>query len=306
MDFDHPVAPGGYAWWYLDGVSDDGASAITVIGFVGSVFSPYYAFARRRGAADPETHVAINVALYGRGAAWAMTERGRGALRRSPDLLEVGPSRMRREGRQLIVEIDEIAVPWPRRLRGTIRLDLPALGTDDYALDEDARHVWRPIAPVARIEVAFEQPRLAWCGNAYLDHNRGTEPIEAGFRSWSWARLTNPAGTTVCYAVEGRREGPRGFALAFPPAGPPVPGPLPPFVALKPTLWRIARPVASEDASSTRILKTLEDAPFYARSLVAATIGGEPAVGIHESLSLDRFRRPVVQMMLPFRMPRRA
>ncbi len=46
-NFDRPVVPGGYAWWYVDGISADGEDAITVIAFVGSVFSPYYAAARR-------------------------------------------------------------------------------------------------------------------------------------------------------------------------------------------------------------------------------------------------------------------
>ncbi len=36
--FDLAVPPGGYAWWYLDAVSDDGRNALTIIGFVGSVF----------------------------------------------------------------------------------------------------------------------------------------------------------------------------------------------------------------------------------------------------------------------------
>jgi carotenoid 1,2-hydratase len=31
---------------------------------------------------------------------------------------------------------------------------------------------------------------------------------------------------------------------------------------------------------------------------------GQDATAMHESLSLDRFRSPIVQMMLPFRMPR--
>mgnify|MGYP001372749352 CR=1 FL=1 len=46
--FAAPVTPGGYHWWYLDAMSDDGEHALTVIVFVGSVFSPYYAAARRR------------------------------------------------------------------------------------------------------------------------------------------------------------------------------------------------------------------------------------------------------------------
>ncbi len=42
------VARRGYAWWYIDAVSDCGSHALTIIAFVGSVFSPYYAWARRK------------------------------------------------------------------------------------------------------------------------------------------------------------------------------------------------------------------------------------------------------------------
>ena len=47
-DFNVAVPPSGYRWWYLDGLSADGQRGLTVIAFVGSVFSPYYAAARRR------------------------------------------------------------------------------------------------------------------------------------------------------------------------------------------------------------------------------------------------------------------
>ena len=60
--FDQAVDPGGYAWWYIDAVSDDRRHGLTVIAFVGSVFSPYYAWTGRR---DPLNHCAVNVALYG-------------------------------------------------------------------------------------------------------------------------------------------------------------------------------------------------------------------------------------------------
>ena len=64
--FDAPVGPGGYAWWYVDAFSEDGQFGLTIIAFIGSVFSPYYAWSGRR---DPLNHCAVNVALYGeRGA----------------------------------------------------------------------------------------------------------------------------------------------------------------------------------------------------------------------------------------------
>jgi carotenoid 1,2-hydratase len=53
-----------------------------------------------------------------------------------------------------------------------------------------------------------------------------------------------------------------------------------------------------------RDLRTVEDTPFYARSLLTDG-ASSPAHVVHESLSLERFRSPWVQSMLPFRMPRR-
>jgi carotenoid 1,2-hydratase len=55
-----------------------------------------------------------------------------------------------------------------------------------------------------------------------------------------------------------------------------------------------------------QLLRTLEDTPFYARSLIAADVGGERGTGLHESLCMRRFSKGWVQTLLPFRMPRLA
>ena len=68
--------------------------------------------------------------------------------------------------------------------------------------------------------------------------------------------------------------------------------------------WRVPRSQRSD--TPPRLQQTLEDAPFYARSLVQADWLGQPVLAMHESLRRDRFARPWVQAMLPFRMPRRA
>ena len=52
------------------------------------------------------------------------------------------------------------------------------------------------------------------------------------------------------------------------------------------------------------VLDTLEDTPFYARSVIAAGLAGQRVTAMHESLSMDRFSTAWVQAMLPFRMPR--
>ncbi len=277
-----------------------------MIAFVGSVFSPYYALARRRGAADPCHHLAINVALYGPRGAWAMTERGRSALSRDRDRFEVGPSRLAFGGDGLTLDLDEVAVPIPRRIRGRVRVHPEFLNGRSFVLDPSGRHLWRPIAPVARIEVEMDKPSLRWRGSAYIDHNRGSEPLEAGFSSWTWTRLSHAAGTDVGYATRPRGGPPEGFSVAFDRRGGLVVDEAPPAVPLPPTLWRVGREALSEDAAATRLVRTLEDTPFYARSQVAARLFGRTAEGLHESLDLDRFSSPVVQAMLPFRMPRRA
>ncbi|MBE7220467.1 MAG: hydratase, partial [Caulobacteraceae bacterium] len=50
---------------------------------------------------------------------------------------------------------------------------------------------------------------------------------------------------------------------------------------------------------------TLLDAPFYARSVIGTRLLGQDVEAIHESVSLDRFRNPIIQTFLPWRMPRR-
>jgi len=301
------VKPGGYAWWYLDALSDDGREALAVIAFVGSVFSPYYAAARRRGDADPEDHCAVNVAVYGEhGKRWSMTERGRGTIRRTPDRFVVGPSSIAWRAGTLTLRIDEIAVPWPRRIRGEVRLRAGALFDHPVALDAAGHHHWRALAPCARVEVDLEAPARRWSGHGYLDMNSGDEPLEDGFDHWHWSRSALADGSTaVLYEVR-RRAGDRvGFGLRFYPAGavhalvPPAPA------ALPRTGWGIARGTCSDDTTGARVRRTLEDTPFYARSVLSSRLLGEEVTAVHESLSLDRFRTRWVQALLPFRMPRR-
>jgi carotenoid 1,2-hydratase len=52
------------------------------------------------------------------------------------------------------------------------------------------------------------------------------------------------------------------------------------------------------------VIRTFEDAPFYARTLLETRVSGIAGPAVHESLDLDRFRSLWVQCLLPFRMPR--
>jgi hypothetical protein len=165
--FNTPVAPDGYRWWYVDGLSDDGRHGLSVIAFVGSVFSPYYAWSGRK---DPYDHISINVALYGPKARWAMTERGKGALDDGPDHFAVGPSALHWEGNTLVIDVNEVTVPWPSRLRGQIRFTPDVSQPTPFALDTSERHHWWPYAPFGHIEAHFEQTQPVVAGPRLCRH----------------------------------------------------------------------------------------------------------------------------------------
>lgn len=289
-----------------------------MIGFVGSVFSPYYAAARRRarrahgdhGSVDPEQHCAINIGLYGPGRDhWAMTERSGRHVHRDRDHFVVGPSSMCWEDDGLTVLVDELCMPIPRRLRGRIRLEPRALTGHRESLDAHGRHVWRPLAPLADIRVDFEQPDLHWSGSGYLDMNHGSEPLEDGFRHWTWARGDRDAGgrsAAVIYDATRRDGSTLELGLQFDDNGAVGTFPAPPVQPLTTTLWRVARSTRSQRPETARVLKTFEDTPFYARSSVEARLDGAPIQMVHEALDLDRFASRWVQTLLPFRMPRRS
>lgn len=298
--FDAAVAPGGYRWWYVDATSDDGRYGLTVIAFIGSVFSPYYAW---RGHRDPLDHCAVNVVLYGAPARWAMTERRRRSVTRDATSLAIGPSSLSWDGTALTIRVDEVTSPLPSRLSGTIRVRPEGITPGPFGLDAEGRHRWWPLAPASRIAVDLDRPSLRWQGDAYFDTNDGDCPLEESFRSWTWSRATLRRGAAILYDVL-RRDGSRqNLSLRFDPDGtprpiaPPVPAPLPR------TLWRLPRETRSDDGTAS-VLRRFEDAPFYARSLLSARICGEAVRPVHEALCLDRFSHPLVRAMLPFRMPR--
>jgi carotenoid 1,2-hydratase len=300
--FDQPVEPGGYAWWYVDALSDDGRHGLAIIALIGSVFSPYYAWSGRR---DPLDHCAVNVALYSpRGNRWAMTERGRSAVLRSRHELAIGRSALSWDGTGLTIKVDEVAVPLPSRIRGTIRVEPTGLNTESFSLDAAGRHLWRPIAPSARVSAEFDAPDLRWSGDGYFDMNAGSEPLETGFVDWTWSRAALSRGSAILYDARRRQEGSVSLALRFDKSGNYEKLKPPPIVQLPTTRWRLARQTRSDDGTA-EISRSFEDTPFYARSRISTRLFGENVIGVHESLSLNRFANPMVRLMLPFRMPRR-
>ncbi len=299
------VGQDGYSWWYVDALSADGRHGLTIIAFIGSVFSPYYALARARGRGDPENHVCMNVALDGQPRRWAMTERGRASLRRDTGEIAIGRSAMRWSDGGLRITIDEPTVPLPGRIRGTVTITPRIRGTRTFQLDGAGRHLWQPIAPLCDVEAEFETPAMSWKGTGYFDTNHGEEPLEAAFRSWTWTRFEDEHGARIVYDVTERSGAFRPLSLQVDADGvrevpPPMMKPLPR------TVWGVERMVPCDSSATPSQTRMMENAPFYARCGLSSLLDGKPVLGVNESLSLTRVAHPVVRLMLPFKMFRRA
>lgn len=232
-----------------------------------------------------------------------MTERTSSALTRDATSFTVGPSSLHWDGDDLVMDVNEITVPIPRRLKGQIRFTPACQQLTSFALDRKAQHHWWPYAPLGRISAQFSDPDLSWQGHGYSDSNTGTTALEDDFSSWSWSRAPTRNGAALLYqprekdgfestiAVNCSRDG--SIESFDPPAR----------VNLPKGLWGVARETRSE--GSAKLVRALEDAPFYNRSVVETSLQGETCQAVHESLNLDRFANSIVKMILPFRMPRR-
>ena len=234
-----------------------------------------------------------------------MTEHSEKHIDRNRNAYSVGASAMRWTGSELVLDLNEIANPLPRRIAGKVRLIPDVITNRHFVLDGKDRHAWWPIAPRARVEVSLDRPGLNWSGSGYLDMNAGDEPLEDGFERWDWSRADLKTGAAVLYDATRRDGTNRTLSLRFDKSGNVEHIAAPPKQRLGSTaIWRIPRNTHAVN-SEARIIKTLEDTPFYSRSLLSTNLLGERTTAMHESLSLNRFSTRWVKALLPFRMPRR-
>ncbi|QWD05714.1 carotenoid 1,2-hydratase [Polynucleobacter paneuropaeus] len=293
----------------MDALSDDGKNGIVLIAFVGSVFSPYYAWARRNNSsANPENHCSLNVAIYSPGKnRWAMTERGERQVSRNSTEFVIGPSSLHWDGNKLTVQILERAVPFGQKIAGTVELYPNTLFNFSTPLDAAGKHRWGPLAPSARVKVNLNSPNLQWEGNAYLDSNEGDEPISHAFHEWDWSRAEMSGGrTSVIYDVREKNAQENLLALTFNPNGTIDHFEPPPRQALPKTMWGIQGHMRNQNSETLRVQKVLENTPFYTRSVLDSELLGEKVLSFHETLSVPKLTLATTQFMLPWRMPRKT
>lgn len=235
-----------------------------------------------------------------------MTDRGRAALRQTPDQLTIGPSSMRWADGKLVIDIDEISgPPVISRVRGRITITPRAVTTVELALTPDGSHVWRPFAPISDIDVQLDAPGWQWKGHGYFDANFGTRALEQDFSFWTWGRFPTSAGATCVYDTMRRDGTTLDMAINFDRAGKASVGAAPPATRFRNSNWQIKRETRADPSTTPRQVLPMLDAPFYSRSAVQTTLNDETVTGVHEALDLDRFASPWLKPMLAFRVPRR-
>jgi carotenoid 1,2-hydratase len=294
-------------------VSDDGV-VVVIIALIGNPFSPAYARARIDAASDPRhakralDFCAMNVAIYGpKGRAWALRETPVAEGDRSAHGIAIGASSMQWKGDELVVDITERTTPFGKPIRGRITFRPSHRSRTKIALDAKAAHHWQPVATAGEIDVALDTPRIRFRGHGYHDTNDGDAPIDRDFSHWNWSRASIDRGATMMtydvlradgvgasHAIVIDRHGEASDVRGL------VAQPLPR------TGWRIDRTSRAHERGRVRVVRELEDTPFYARALVETTHGGRALYGVHETLSATRLRKQWVRFLLGFRMGRAA
>lgn len=288
-----PRAPGAYQWFYAD--ASNGDVTLVVLFMVGSPFSRRYA----ASPGDPSAHSAVNVAVYraGHPMTWVLTEYPQASLESANGgaTLRIGPSSLTwREDGRVTISIDERE---PGRNGRRIRLDgdispqSPRLGPIELA----AGHHWEGLALRAHGSFSIPDLSIGMRARAYLDSNRGDEPLGQSLPRWRWTRALGRDDTRVLFLLP---DG--GGVLAFATDRRATYRALPRIVRLTPgdawTGWGLRVPQQLELAPGAPV-RRLESSPFYAR-LEASTDGAHV---MSEVADFRRFRAPWIRWMADFR-----
>lgn len=235
-----------------------------------------------------------------------MTDRGAEALSQTEDTFTIGPSSMHWDGTSLVIDINEIAVPHCDRVQGKVRIHPAGITDVEVPLHDTGRHVWRPFAPTADIEVTLNKAGWQWQGHGYFDSNFGTAALEDDFSYWTWGRFPVRDGT-ACFYDAVRRDGSDDLAvsLMFGKDGSVAPMPAPPKRDFRRSLWAVKRQTRADEGFVPKQTKMMLDAPFYCRAGVRTKIHGEISDGVHEALDLNRFASKLIKPMLAVKVPRR-
>jgi len=321
--------PGGFTWFYVDLIDEDGRGA-TVIWSWGLPFLPGYARAARAGHPQlPVDRPSVNVVVYGDGrerfyllselphedCQWSADGRSwrlgdsTFAWIDSPGTAGAAPSRT------LEATLD-LALPTGGRVTGELRVS-GALRRDCSAgppatADPDCTHTWTPMIGAGLGSLALHTPEgdLRIEGRAYHDRNSATQPLhDLGIQSWWWGRLALPGRDLVFYRLTPSEPGamPRDLIveLAADGSSRTVETQLEPG-RIRRSSWGLRWPATATFPDpdghpvEVEVGAVLDNGPFYQRYLLLGRCGADQGYGVGENLVPDRvdtdLLRPLVRM----------
>ncbi len=204
--------PGGFAWWYLDMVNEEGDGLVAIWSF-GLPFLPGLAGAARRGSpVVPSARPSFNLSIYRGGEpvwyALREYEEHEAWWSKEGDRWGFGSNKFmsrRVAGRQELEISVDLDVPGSRdRLVGEILVGGAARRASAGDVQGDSAHDWTPLMGPAmgRAELRCGPERYAFDARAYHDRNGGERPLhELGFDRWHWGRLAFGDREVVYYVL---------------------------------------------------------------------------------------------------------
>ena len=324
-------SPGGFTWFYVDLVDDQGRGA-TVIWSWGLPFLPGYAGAARAGRPElPIDRPSVNIVVYedgqerfyllselpGHECSWG--EDGRSWRLGGCEFAwtDVPGGAGKSPTRSLRANLD-LELPTGGRVTGnlwvtgSLRRD-PVGDGRDFSADRDCTHAWTPMIAAGRGGLELQTPggEIRVDGRAYHDRNSATKPLhDLGIQSWWWGRVALPGRDLIFYRLTPSDAGapPRdlvvevaadGSCRARENAGLQV-------GRLRRSPWGLRWPTTASFPDSegrtvhVEVDALLDNGPFYQRYLLRGRCGDERGYGIGEHLVPDRvdtdLLRPLVRM----------
>ena len=324
-------SPGGFVWFYVDLVDDNGRAA-TVIWSWGLPFLPGYCNAARVGRPElPINRPSVNVVVYEDGSerfyllselpadqcSWS--EDGRSWRLGDCSFTWVDTPGVNGNGPTRTLEVClDLALPTGGRatgrlwLSGSLRRDEPAVN-GAALLNAACTHQWAPMMAAARGVLELHTPNgtMRVEGRGYHDRNSAAQPLhDLGIQSWWWGRIALPGRDLIFYqlipsapdaaprdlVVEIRADG---SCRAREDAGLQV-GPL------RRSHWGLRWPAGVDFPDpdgrpvQVEVDALLDNGPFYQRYLLRGRCGDDEGYGIGENVVPDRvdsdLLRPLVRM----------
>lgn len=327
---------GGFTWFYVDLVDDQGRGA-TLIWSWGLPFLPGYAKSARVGRPQlPIERPSVNLVVYedGRESFYLLSELSPqecawGEDGRSWRLGDCSFSWTDTPGaagsapiRTLTANLD-LALPTGGRatgklwLSGALRRDSPHV--DDAAEgahrpgDPACAHLWSPMIAAGPASLELNTPagtrRIE--GRGYHDRNSATRPLQTlGIQSWWWGRVALPGRDLIFYRLtpSARGAAPRDLVVEIAEDGTcrAREGAGLQMGRERRNIWGLRWPdgatFSDPDGHPVRVevSAVLDNGPFYQRYLLRGRCGADEGYGIGENLVPDRvdtdLLRPLVRM----------